>query len=266
MRFSAFLTAAVALVIALPGFAGDASSRSDGAGILPAAQIAEFSKTVETKLAEAGARVAILARSGRPRSELPPDVRYTHVAFAVYSMIELQDGTQQPGYAIYNLYQQAEAPGRSKLVQDYPYDFFAAVPELRAGIVVPTPQLQKRLLELITGDGYKRLHNPVYSLIANPFNNQAQNCTEFILNVVQASIYRTNNISFIKRTLSEYYSPYQVQINPLKLAAGAMFVEGISLSDHPGSVQTTTFGSLVEYLDQFDLVHRIIELDRTDVI
>jgi len=242
--------------------AGEASRVADMTS-LPAARIATFSKHLENTLPLHGARVAIVARSGRRDKDLPAGVRYTHVAFAVYSVIETENGDKQPGYAMYNLYQDAEKQNQSYLVQDYPFDFFAAVPTLRSGIVIPVPELQQRLLNTITGGTYQKLHNPVYSLMANPHNNQTQNCTEFTLNVLQASIYQTDDINFIKRTLSEHFSPYQVKINPLKLAAGALLAEGISLLDHPGPVQTTTFSTLLAYLKKFDLVQHAIELNET---
>ncbi len=266
MRVLASLLVAVALFFAPLSFAGIASNRADGTTLLPAEQIAAFSKKMEMELAKQGARVAIVARTGRPSKDLPTGVRYTHVAFAVYSMIKMEDGTHQPGYAIYNLYQQADEPDQSRLVQDYPFDFFAAVPELRAGLIIPTPPLQQRLLALITSDTYTDLHNPVYSLIANPFNNQTQNCTEFTLNVLQASIYQTDNMDMIKRSLTDHFSPYRVRVNPLKLAAGAIMAEGVALTDHPGPVQTTTFTSIARYLEQYDLVENVSELNGMDSI
>jgi len=258
--FAASLLTVLALIFAPLSFAGNASNRSDGTTVLPADQIANFSKKVEKQLAQLGARVAILARTGRPVKDLPAGVRYTHVAFAVYSIIELENGNQQPGYAIHNLYQQPDTPNQSQLIQDYPFDFFAAVPVLRASIIVPKPELQQRLLQLITSDSYHKLHNPNYSLMANPLNNQTQNCTEFTLNVVQASIYQTDDIKLIKRTLNDHFSPYRVRMNSLKLAAGATLVEGLSLNDHRGPVHTTTFTSIVSYLHKFDLVEHYIEL------
>jgi hypothetical protein len=59
----------------------------------PAEKISGFSKKVEQKLAQEGVRVAILARMGRPLSEMPEGMHFTHVAFAVYSSITLADGS-----------------------------------------------------------------------------------------------------------------------------------------------------------------------------
>lgn len=228
--------------------------------LLEAERVAKFARYVEMTLADKGARVAILARTGRPDDELPAGVRYTHVAFAVYSTIKLEDGSSRPGYVTYNLYQMADTPHVSHLVQDYPYGFFAGVPTLRAGIIVPVAEVQKRLLQTITSDRYQRMHNPVYSTIANPYNNQTQNCTEFTLNVLNAAIYQTDNMAMIKSVLRDHYSAMALNINPLKLLVGAATSREISLVDHPGNAETATFGTMDRYLSKFNLVKQTIHL------
>jgi len=161
-------------------------------------QIVSFAKKVEKTLLGKGVRVAILARMGRLVADLPEGMHFTHVAFAVYSEITTADGRKVPGYAIYNLYQEDKHPDVSKLVQDYPVDFFSGVAVLEAGVIIPSAELQKRLLEVIASPTYKALHDPHYSLIANPFTLGKQNCTEHTLDVVNAAIYQTNDINTIK--------------------------------------------------------------------
>ncbi len=261
MKLLANLLAAAALLIAPFGYAGVDSSQAGAAPVHNAQQVADFSRRVEQTLADKGARVAIISRAGRPASDLPDGVRYTHVAFAVYSMVTLSNGEKQPGYAIYNLYQQADKPHRSSLVQDYPFDFFAAVPELRSGLIIPAVPLQNRLLEVIASDTYASLHNPDYSLLANPLNNAKQNCTEFTLNVLQSAIYDTADIQQIKQSLRDHFQPQPMRINPLKLAAGAALLKEVSIDDHSGPIQTSTFTSIGRYLEKFGLVDEIIELD-----
>ena len=56
------------------------STKSAGS-YLSAEQAAVFSKQVERDLAAKGARLAIVFRTGRPRSELPDGISYTHGAF-----------------------------------------------------------------------------------------------------------------------------------------------------------------------------------------
>lgn len=239
-------------------FSGSSTSAAPGA--LPAEQIAAFAKKVERALAAEGARVAILARMGRPLSEMPEGMRFTHAAFAVYSNITTADGRVLPGYAIFNLYQKSDQPDVSELMQDYPPDFFAGVAQLEAGIIIPSPELQQRLLNLIGTPAYASLHEPRYSLIANPYTVGRQNCTEFVLDVINAAIYQTTEIRQLKANAKAYFTAQPVKVNPLKLLLGSMFMSQISTSDHPGEPVTATFERIGQYLQTHDAGSKILEI------
>jgi hypothetical protein len=215
-------------------------------------QVVHFSKKVEKILAEKGAYVAILARKGRPQSQMPEGMAFTHTAFAVYSEITTADGRKVPGYAIYNLYQQEKHPDVSDLVVDYPPDFFAGVAELEAGVIIPSPTLQQRLLTVINSPVYASLHDPRYSVIANPFTLGRQNCTEFVLDVINAAIYQTGDIGKIKAQEKAYFEAQKVNVNPFKLMLGSMFSAEVSTSDQPGDPVTATFEKIGQYLMKYD--------------
>lgn len=245
--------------------AGTASAASGShAGTEPAnfsaAEVAAFAKQVERTVAGQGARVFLIARQGRPADELPDGINYTHTAFGVYSSITMEDGSTVPGYAIYNLYQQADDPDVSELVVDYPAEFFAGAHALKAGIVIPSPALQQRLLEVITSDTYRKLHNPRYSVIANPFNSRYQNCTEHTLDVLNAAIYRTDDIDSLKRNASAWYEPQRIEVGPFKLLLGSLFVEDVASSDHDGPIATATFTTISRYLETYDLVDQVMTI------
>jgi len=227
-------------------------------------QIITFAKKVEKVLAAKGARVAILARAGRPRSELPEGMHYTHASFAVYSEITISDGRKVPGYATYNLYQNSEHPDTSELVQDFPVDFFAAVAELEAGIVIPSAELQRRLLEVIASPTYRALHDPDYSAIANPYTLGKQNCTEFVLDVINAAVYQTDNIKKIKANEKAYFEGQKVNVNPIKLMLGSMFRAEIATSDHPGTAVTATFETIAKYLEKYDAGAQVLAITPDD--
>ncbi len=248
--FKTFSTFLMLVAVSLP--ANASSMGSDQPQFAPE-QIVKFAKKVEKTLAAKGAHVAILARMGRPASELPKGMHFTHVAFAVYSQITTTDGRQVPGYAIYNLYQENGHPEISDLVQDYPVDFFAGVAVLEAGVIIPSADLQKRLLEVIASPTYKELHDSHYSLIANPYTLGKQNCTEHTLDVINAAIYQTNDIKKIKATEKAYFEAQPVNVSPLKLALGAMFSKEVSMSDQPNSPPVTaTFETIGKYLQKYD--------------
>lgn len=216
-------------------------------------QIIQFSKQVEKTLAAKGAHVAILARMGRPAAELPEGMHFTHVAFAVYSQITTADGRQIPGYAIYNLYQQNKHPDISDLVQDFPVDFFSGVAVMEAGVIIPSAELQKRLLEVINSPTYTALHDPHYSLIANPYTLGKQNCTEHTLDVINAAIYQTGDIKQIKANEKAYFEAQPVNVSPLKLVLGSMFSAEVSTSDQSGKPVTATFETIGKYLQKYDI-------------
>lgn len=233
------------------GFSAD--SRQAGVpSRFSAEQIIGFAKKVQKVLADKGARVAIIARMGRPPSELPEGMHFTHAAFAVYSEITTSDGRKVPGYAIYNLYQNSQQPDTSSLVQDYPVDFFAGVAKLEAGVIIPSDELQDRLLNTIFSPAYAKLHEPKYSAIANPYTIDRQNCTEFVLDVVFSAIYEIDDPAKIKRAEKQYYVAQKVNVNPLKLMFGSMFSKEVALSDHEGAPETVTFESIARFLQKYD--------------
>lgn len=218
-------------------------------------RIVGFAKRVERELASCGARVAILARMGRPLEEIPAGMRFTHVAFAVYSQIRTADGRIVPGYAIHNLYQMDGAPDRSQLVLDFPVDLFAGVAKLEAGVLIPSPELQARLLQVIGSPVYAALHEPAYSVIASPFALGRQNCTEFVLDVVNAAIYGQSDPAYLKEVSTRYFTAQPVDVNPFKLLLGSMFSREVSTADQTGPppAVTATFERIADYLQQYDV-------------
>jgi hypothetical protein len=227
---------------------------SKGAGPVhfKAEQIIGLAKKLERTLAAKGARVAIVGRIGRPPSEMPEGMKYTHIAFAVYSEITTSDGRRVHGYAMFNEYQNNDRPDTSSLVQDYPVDFFAGAAVLEAGVIIPSPELQKRLLDVIGSPTYRALHEPRYSAIANPYTLGRQNCTEFVLDVISAAIYQTGDIRLIKASERAYFVAQPVNVSPLQLMLGSMFSAEISTIDQPGPPVTATFERVGDYLRKYD--------------
>jgi len=246
----------VAACLAPPVQAADFStnpSAASGPVHFAPEQIVRFAKKVEKSLADHGARVAIIGRIGRPASEMPPGMRFTHAAFAVYSDITTVDGRVLKGYATFNEYQSDDNPDTSSLVQDYPADFYASVAELEAGVIIPSPELQRRLLDVLASPTYKALHDPRYSAIANPYTLGRQNCTEFVLDVIQAAIYQTADIKVIKANTRAFFEGQPVNVGGLRLFLGSIFSREISLSDHPSMpAVTATFETIGRYLQKYD--------------
>jgi len=238
-------------MIVLPAYAG---STAKGESKFTFEQLEPFAKKVERYAASKGARAFIIARVGRMEDELPKGVQFTHTAIAVYSTIQLADGQMVKGYAIHNLYQKEKDSDKSQLVTDYPIDFLWSANSLKAGIIIPTPELQARLIDIIASGKNKQLHNPKYSAISNPFNSQFQNCTEYTLDIINAAIYQTTDIRQLKANGKAHFSPHRIKVNRLKLMLGSLFMDDIALSDHSSTIYTATFSSIKRYLQENGLV------------
>ena len=256
-RFLKTACIALALLAPLPAAAGSSAS---GNPVLPAADVATFADRVQRDLAARGAQVAIVARVGRDPAVLPEGINYTHVAFWVYSSNTRADGSRGQGYRVYNLYQRDGDLTRSDLVQDSPAEFFANVYALDAGVIIPDPRLQRKLLEVIGSPTYAALHNPSYSVLSNPRNRQFQNCTEHTLDVLMAAIYGTNDPMQIKANIAVHFTPQPIPVNGLQRLFAPVASAALTTSDHGGQVGTATFGSLARFLERFDLADEIYRI------
>lgn len=236
----------------LPASVSAGSSRAANP-VLPAADVATFSNRVQRDMAGRGASVAIVARVGRDPAMLPDGIRYTHVAFWVYSRIRQADGSTGRGYRVYNLYQKGGDLTRSELIQDSPTDFFAAAHSLDAGVIIPDPKLQRQLLDVINSPTYAALHNPAYSVLANPGSSQFQNCTEHTLDVLMAALYDTANRSQIKANIAAHFQPQPVQLNSLQRLFAPSASGALTTRDHGPDVRTATFGSIARFMTAYNL-------------
>ncbi len=254
----------VALVLSLmfPSLAG-AGSAEAGKPVFSPKEVAAFTDGLQRDLAARGANIAIVARVGRDRADLPSGIDFTHVAFWVYSKIDRADGSSYHGYRAYNLYQTADDPTRSRLVQDNPVDFFAAVHALDAGIIIPDARLQRKLLKVITSPTYTSLHNARYSVLSNPRTQDFQNCTEHTLDVLMASLYGTRDAAQIKANISAHFDPQEVRIGGLKRLFAPAASAALTTSDHGSKIETATFGSIARFMATHDLSDHIYRFTRS---
>ncbi len=253
------------LVACLPLQAGAGSSAA-GNSLLPVAEVATFANRVQQDLAARGASVAIVARVGRDPSMLPDGIRYTHVGFWVYSRITRADGSTGMGYRVYNLYQKQGNLTRSELIQDSPADFFAGAQVLDAGVIIPDPRLQRKLLEVIASPTYAALHNPTYSVLANPGSSQFQNCTEHTLDVLMAAIYDTRDPRRIKANIAAYFEPQNVRLNGLQRLFAPAASQALTTADHGAQVKTATFGSIARFMRANGLASQVYRVTPDRVV
>lgn len=245
---------------------GDSYSNAGAAGsYLTGEEAATFSKQVERDLAAKGARLAIVFRTGRARSELPDGISYTHGAFWVYSPIELEDGRSINGYAVYNLYHgdgEKLAKDRSYLHQDFPVDFVAPTAVDDVAVIIPSPEMQRRVLAIMDSPDYQKLHVTAYSLVSNPLDAKYQNCNEFMLDVLAAAAWETTDMQQIKANLRVHYKPTKVKTNLLERVFGPMTDVRLKTDDQSGAIVTATYESMSAFMKDNGLLQETYILNR----
>ncbi len=235
--------------------AGSNSEEMVGVDRYGAAPIQELALRLNDELDARKVNVAIVARAGRPRSQLPDGVSYTHVAFIVFEPVVGADGTPFHTYAVYNLYQGPKGQERvSRLQQDLTYDFVAGVLEPDVAVCVPAEELQRRLLHAIRSPAYQALHIPDYNLAANPWVDRYDNCVTHTLKVCVAAIYQTEDRQRIYGNIRAYFHPTRIRLNLLE-TLGSSFVPDLRWEDaERGRLQTATYDSLRAFLESNGLV------------
>jgi hypothetical protein len=256
-RFFKALALSVLSVFPIKANAGSSAAANP---VLPQAEVASFANRVQRDLAARGARVAIVSRVGRDPTVLPDGINYTHVAFWVFSQITDENGRTGQGYRIYNLYQTSGDLTRSALVQDTPADFFAGAHSLDAGIIIPDARLQQKLLSVIASPTYATLHNPRYSVLANPDNRQFQNCTEHTVDVIFAALYDITDQQQIKANVAAHFTPQPVVLGGLQRMLAPAASAALTTADHGTSVRTATFGSIARFMESYDLDDEIYRI------
>jgi hypothetical protein len=262
-RRSLLLAAAASAAFASPAAAqsgrqGDSAAPIDSgfsgrapAAYLSAEQAADFAKQIENDLAARQARLAIVFRSGRTRDALPEGISYTHGAFWAYAPIDTAAGERVFGYAVYNLYHgdgETMPRTRSYLHQDFPLDFVRGTAVDDVAVIVPSPEMQRRILHIMATPLYQQLHIASYSLISNPLDARHQNCNEFMLDVIAAAAWEQTDYAQIKANLRRHFRPTRVRANLFERIFGPMTDERLKTDDQRGNLVTATYESMARFM------------------
>jgi len=246
-------SAAAALVLALaaaglPAHAGQAC-RQEELGARDVARSMELARRTVAALDASSARVALVARAGQDLSRY--GLRYSHAGIAVrdhpagrWTVVhELNDC----GNAASSLYD--EGMGNFFMTDLYRHE---------ALLVVPGPQAQARLAQLIAGRTPRRLHDPAYNMLSYVYSTRYQNSNQWVLEVLAAADAPPGQVetrgeaqAWLQRLR---YQPGTVEI-PASVRLGArMFRANVAFDDHPferrmaGHIDTVTVESLVRFV------------------
>jgi hypothetical protein len=166
------------------------------------------------------------------------------------------------------------ATDRSYLFDDGLGNFFLDNPfAYEALLVIPSPDLQQKLAEILVGPVPDQLHEPAYSMIANPWDTRYQNSNQWLLEVLTAAFADRNEIG--TRTQAQRwlqlngYQPSFLHLSALQRLGAKLFSANVQFDDHSladriaGKYQVVTVESVMQFLHHLDpqVTESVVRLD-----
>ncbi|HEX6362266.1 MAG TPA: DUF2145 domain-containing protein [Albitalea sp.] len=252
LRRHAVIAAALCALASIPVHAGTSCEQRD---IGPAEVHKAMRMAYKTRefLERARPQVALVGRVGSNLEE--HGLRYTH-AGAI-----LRDHPAGPWLFVHEL--NVCATDRSALFDEglvnfYLDDLFA----FEAVVIVPSPALQSRLLQVLGSPTANALHRPDYSMIANPFSVRYQNSNQWLLEVIAAALEpegRVRDRVQAQEALARRgFQPDEIRVKPLQRLGAAFTRANVHFDDHDelesrsGRYRVVTVRSIVRFLERVD--------------
>jgi hypothetical protein len=114
--------------------------------------------------------------------------------------------------------------------------------------------MQRRIIAVIDSPTYQAVHNPDYSLVANPWSRKYQNCNNFMLNVIAAAVWNTTDPQQITANLKAHYKPTIVKANSVMRLFGPIADKRLRTDDQKGPIRTATYESLAVFMQENNLL------------
>lgn len=202
-----------------------------------------------------GAQVVVLARAGQDLSKY--GLRWSHLGLAYREQTagpgvwRVAHKLNHCGSALADVYRQ----GLGEFFLEDPYDY-------RAAVVVPSPEVQTRLLPLLRDDArLARLHTPAYSMVAYAWAQTYQQSNQWALETLAlAQEPGADNRERAQAWLRlKGYRPTELKLGALTRLGARVTAANIAFDDHPNSkrfadrIETVTVDSVFDWLQRSGL-------------
>lgn len=218
---------------------------SDPKKIMQGMELAHMS---QLRLDTSQAELAIIARVGQDLSKY--HLRYSHLGLvrrvANGRWIVLHE-LNQCGTAESDLFEE----GLGNFFMDSPFAF-------ETMIIIPSTELQKRLMTVINSDQARQLHQHRYNMLAFAYSTRYQNSNQWALEVLATALAKDVNITQREQAQAwlklAAYQPETLHIPALTRLGARMFRANVSFDDHPmdrrmaGLIDTVTVESIAKFL------------------
>lgn len=257
---SALRSVALALALAVPALtpAPAQAGRSCEAKLPDATSVQrslELAERTAKALDATGAQVVVLARAGQDLSKY--HLRWSHLGLAYRESGQgpatwrVVHKLNQCGSARADLYRQ----GLGEFFLDDLFDYQAA-------FVVPTPEIQAKLLPLLVDNRRaSTLHTPAYNMVAYPWAQQYQQSNQWAIETLALS--QEDSATTRERAQAwlrfKGYEPTTLRISALTRLGGRMTAANVAFDDHPTDkrfsdrIETVTVDSVFNWMPRAGL-------------
>jgi hypothetical protein len=203
------------------------------------------------QLERSGAQVVVLARAGQNLGEY--GVHYSHLGFAY------RDGGK---WRIVHKLNQCGTANGSVYRQGLGEFFLDDLYEYEAAVVVPTPEVQAKLLPALRDNAkLAQLNNPSYSMVAYPWAQRYQQSNQWAIETLAmtqdpAASTRERAQAWLRL---QGYQPTTLHISALKRLGGRLTAANVAFDDHPNEkrftdrIETVTVDSVFAWLNRSGL-------------
>ena len=276
-RLLRLLVGALALVSATVATAGQTCDTAppDTVSMTRALGLAE---RVQRSLDGSGAQVVIIARAGQDLTKY--GLQWSHLAFAYREQMPepplpgdrsatlgataaaMVDGLPRPQRGTWRIAHKLNQCGTAEaaVFRQGLAEFFLDTPfRYEAAYVVPAPEVQAALLQVLTND--QRLvqwHTPAYSVVAYPWSTKYQQSNQWALETLAGSL--DPAASTRKRAQAwlqlHDYQPTVLHIDALTRLGGRITRANVAFDDHPNSkrfsdhIETVTVESMFAWMQR----------------
>lgn len=247
-RRLARLACALALAATLPAHAGQAC-REEPLSVDEVRRSLSLAQRTYAALEESGATVALVARAGQDLSKYGLD--YSHMGIVV------RDHAAGRWTVVHEL--NACGTASSDLYVDGVGNFFLTdLYRYRAQVVIPSPDVQARVAQLLAGRTARRLHDPHYNMLAYVYSTRYQNSNQWVLETLAAASAPQGAVETRAEAQSwlqgQGYRVRTVQIPAVTRLGARMFRANVAFDDHPfdrrmaGQIDTVTTDAIVDFV------------------
>ena len=276
-RLLRLLVGALVLVSATAAMAGQTCDTAppDTVSMTRALGLAE---RVQRSLDASGAQVVIIARAGQDLSKY--GLQWSHLAFAYREQMPqpampgdrsatlgataaaMVDGLPRPQRGTWRIAHKLNQCGTAEaaVFRQGLAEFFLDTPfRYEAAYVVPAPEVQAALLQVLTDD--RRLiqwHTPAYSVVAYPWSTKYQQSNQWALETLAGSLDPAASTRERAQAWLQLhdYQPTVLHIDALTRLGGRITRANVAFDDHPNSkrfsdhIETVTVESMFAWMQR----------------